>query len=140
MSIFTCISDPQLSHYIYMLPMARIYTYMIDCRARGKLLTDTVEILKKIFGDVSRMEQCLNGIYFCITKADKEETRDYYCDALVQAFQNLDINMASAVQNIFLFDPLGQHSDEGLNREQVCFCIRVCRWASIESCLHLLAT
>ncbi len=66
------------------------------------------------------MEQCLEGIYFCITKAPNDESRDFFRKALVDSFKSLNINMAGAVDNVFLFDPLGQNPDEGFNREQVC--------------------
>jgi hypothetical protein len=65
------------------------------------------------------MEQCLGGIYFCITKAPNDESRSFFCKALVDAFKHLDIDMTAAVDNVFLFDPLGLNPDEGLNREQV---------------------
>jgi hypothetical protein len=65
------------------------------------------------------MEQCLQGIYFCITKARNDESRDFFRKALVESFKSLGINMADAVDNVFLFDPLGENPEEGLNREQV---------------------
>jgi hypothetical protein len=88
--------------------------------ARGKLLSETIEILKKIFGDVSRLERCLQGIYFCVTKVPQDETCDYFRTQLDLQCKALKINMAACLDNVFIFDPLKKNPSEGFDREQVC--------------------